>query len=72
MNDVLAHPLGPLQWALASCDGSLCDTKKPVLARKLRKNASSAEVSIKPSAVIIDGLSLVQKVMGNDQKKIHS
>ena len=38
MNDVLAHPLGPLPWALASGDGSLRKTNKAALARELERN----------------------------------
>ena len=28
MQDVLKHPLGPLPWALANCDGTLKKTNK--------------------------------------------
>ena len=67
MSDVLAHPLGPLPWALASGDGSLRKTNKAALARELERNASPAEVIPEPSATIIDGMSLVQKLKGNDK-----
>ena len=67
MSDVLAHPLGPLPWALASGDGSLRKTNKAALARELERNASLAEVIPEPSATIIDGMSLVQKLKGNDK-----
>ncbi len=43
MRDVLAHPLGPLPWALANADGSLRKTNKAALARELEKNVSPAE-----------------------------
>ncbi|KAG0697409.1 hypothetical protein GWK47_003028 [Chionoecetes opilio] len=66
MSDVLAHPLGPLPWALASGDGSLRKTNKAALARELERNVSPAEVIPEPSATIIDGMSLVQKLKGND------
>lgn len=35
MRDVLAHPLGPLPWALANADGTLRKTNKAALAREL-------------------------------------
>ena len=50
VDDVLAHPLGPLLWALANVDGSL--RKKPykaTLARELEKNVSHSEVIPTPS-----------------------
>ncbi len=40
---VLAHPLGPLPWALSNPDGSLWKTNKAALARELEKSASSVE-----------------------------
>ena len=67
MSDVLAHPLGPLPWALASGDGSLRKTNKAALARELERNVSPAEVIPEPSATMIDGMSLVQKLKGNDK-----
>ena len=39
--DVLAHPLGPLPWALANADGSLRKTTKVALARVGEKRFSS-------------------------------
>ena len=38
MSDVLAHPLGPLPWALANGDRSLRKTNKAALAREMEKN----------------------------------
>ncbi|XP_066963151.1 uncharacterized protein [Macrobrachium rosenbergii] len=67
MKDVLAHPLGPLPWALANTDGTLRKTNKYVLARELEKNASAAEEIPTPSATIIDGMSLVQKLNGSNK-----
>jgi len=67
MRDVLAHPLGPLPWALANGDGSLHKTNKTALARELEKNVSPAEEIPEPSATIIDGMSVVQKLKENDQ-----
>ena len=64
---MLSHPLGPLLWALANCDGSLRKTNKAVLARELEKLASPAEKIPEPSATIIDGMSIVQQVKGNNK-----
>ena len=63
----MSHPLRPLPWALANDDGSLRKTNKAPLARELEKNVSPAEEIPEPSAAIIDGMSLVQKLKGNDQ-----
>jgi len=67
MRDVLAHPLGPLPWSIANGDGSLRKTNKATLARELEKSVSPAEVIAEPSATVIDGMSLVQKMKGNDK-----
>lgn len=67
MSDVLAHPLGPLPWALSNGDGSLRKTNKAALARDLEKNVSPAEVIPEPSACIIDGMSVVQKMKANNK-----
>ena len=67
MKDVLSHPLGPLPWSLASTDGSLRKTNKSALARKLESNIPPAESIPRPCATIIDCMSLVQKLKG-DQK----
>ena len=37
MADVLAHPLGPVPWAHANCDGTLRRTNKAALAREMEK-----------------------------------
>ena len=67
MSDVLSHPLGPLPWALANGDGTLRKTSKAALARELEKQVLPVEIIPEPSATIIDGMSLVQKMKGNDQ-----
>ena len=67
MSNVLSHPLGPLPWALANGDGTLRKTNKAALARELEKQVLPAENISMVSATIIDGLSLVQKIKGNDQ-----
>ena len=42
-------------------------TNKAVLARELEKQVLSAETIPEPFATIIDGMSLIQKLKGNDQ-----
>ena len=67
MADILAHPLGPLPFALASGDGTLCKTNKASLARELEKNVAPAEILPSPSATVIDGMSLLQKLKGSNK-----
>ena len=62
MKDVLCHPIGPLPWVLSSVDGSLRKTSKAALAKELQKNVPAAEEIPQPSACVIDGMVLVQKV----------
>ena len=66
MNDVLKHPLGPLPSSLANCDGTMKKTNKAALARKLESKVSAAENVQHPSACIIDGMSIVQKLKGEN------
>ena len=66
--DVLAHPLGPLPWALANADVSLRKTNKAALARELERNVSPAEDITDPSNCITGGMSLVQKMNGNNKR----
>lgn len=65
IKDVLAHPLGPLPWALSNPDGSLRKTNKAALARELEKSVASVEEIGENTACIIDGMSLVQRVKGD-------
>ena len=64
---MLAHPLGPVSWTLANADGSLRKMNKAALARELEKSVAPAEVIPKPSTTIIDEMSLVQKMKGNNK-----
>ncbi|XP_049888323.1 uncharacterized protein LOC126382481 [Epinephelus moara] len=57
----------PLPWSLANGDGTLRKTSKAVLARELEKQVLPGETIPEPSATIIDGMSLVQKMKGNEQ-----
>ena len=67
MSDVPSHPLGPLPWAPADGDGTLRKTNKAAPAKELEKQVLPAETIHEPSATIIGGMSLVQKMKGNDQ-----
>ena len=67
MRDVLVHPLGPLPWALANTDGTHRKTNKATLASELEKNVSAAEDIPTPSATIIDGMGLVQRLNGSNK-----
>ena len=61
---VLAHPLGPLPWALANSGRFLCKTNKAALARELEKNVPPAETIPGPSACIIGGTNPVKTLKG--------
>ncbi|CAH1248853.1 Hypp8457 [Branchiostoma lanceolatum] len=67
LRDVLCHPLGPLPWSLATTDGSLRKTVKSTLAKELQKNVPAADNIPHPSACIVDGMALVQRLKA-DQK----
>ena len=62
MEDILSHPLGPLPWALSTSDGLLkkTTTKLP----SLQSNVALVEQLPNNFATIVDGMSLVQKVKG--------
>ena len=65
--DVRTHPL---PWALANAYGSLRKTKAG-LARQLERNVSPSEDTPDPSTCTIDGMSLVQKMNGNNKTFAH-
>ena len=67
MSDVPCHPLGPLPWSLPSADGSLRKTNKVLLAKEVQKDMTAADMIPQPCARIMDGMSMVQKIRG-DQK----
>ena len=62
LRDVLFHPLGPVPWSLAATDGSPRKTNKSALAKYLVQNVPVADDIPSPSACIVDGMSLLQKV----------
>lgn len=65
MREVLSHPLGPLPWSLATPDGLLRKTNKASLAKELQKDIDAADVIPQPSACVIDGMALVQRLKGD-------
>lgn len=65
MADVLSHPLGPLPWALATSEGLHRKTNKAALASYLQKNVAPADQLPDHSATIKDGMSIIQKVKGD-------
>lgn len=65
MKEVLSHPLGPLPWALATPDGLLRKTNKAILGHELQKHGTSVETFTVPSACVIDGMGIVQRIKGD-------
>ena len=65
MDTILSHPLGPLPWALSTPDGFLRKTDKASLASLLQKNVQVSEEVPVNSAAVIDGMSLVQRLKGD-------
>lgn len=66
MQEVLRHPLGPLPWSLSNSDGTMKKTNKAALARELEKKVAPADKVPPPSACIIDGMCLPQKLHGEN------
>ena len=62
MQDVLKHPLGPLPASLACNNGFPRKTNKAQLGKELEKLIQPTEVVARPSAYLIDGMALVQKL----------
>ncbi|KAK5862616.1 hypothetical protein PBY51_017989 [Eleginops maclovinus] len=67
-DDVSQASLGELmENASCNCIMELRKTNKAALARELEKNVAPADVIPEPSATIIDGMSLVQQMKGDDK-----
>ena len=62
IKEVLSHPLGPIPWALATLEGMKKATSKSTLANELIKLSTTLEEIPIPSATVIDGMAIVQKV----------
>ena len=67
MREVLKHPLCPLLWALSNCDYTLKKTNKSLIARHIERRVASDESIPLSSACIIDGMSLVNKIRGDNR-----
>ena len=67
MREVLSQPLGPIPWALANGDGSLRKTDKTRLRNEIGKNVPPAENLSERSASNIDGMSIIQKLDGDNK-----
>ena len=65
IKEVLSHPLGPIPWALATPEGLRRTTSKSTLANELIKLSTTPEEIPRPSATVIDGMAIVQKVNAN-------
>ena len=62
MQEVFCHPLGPLPASLATSNGLPRKTNKAQLGRELEKLVQPTVVVPTPSAYLIDGMSLIQKL----------
>ena len=62
MQDVLKHPLGPLPVSLACNNGFPRKTNKAQLGKELEKLIQPTVEATRPSAYLIDGMALVQKL----------
>lgn len=65
MQEVLCHPLGPLPASLATSNGLPRKTNKAQLGRKFSRETGSVNSGCSiptPSAYLIDGMSLIQKL----------
>ena len=67
MSEVLAHPLGPPPWTLANPDGTLYKTNTASLTKGLQKNVQAVDVILQPSACLIEGMALVQRLKGGQK-----
>ena len=67
MKEVLKHPSGLLLWALSNCDCTIKKTNKSLIARHIERRVAPEESIPLPSACIIDGLSLVNKISGDNR-----
>ena len=67
MREVLKHPLGPLPWVLSNCDDTIKKTNKSTLARHIERRGAPAKSIPLPPACIIDGMSLINKISGDNR-----
>ena len=67
MKKVLSYPLGPIPWVLANADGSLRKPDKAKFMNDIAQNVPVVEVFTDKSACIVDGMSIVQILDGNQK-----
>ena len=67
MRKVFSYPLGPVPWALATSSGSMRKTNKALLAQALEKMSTPVESLAGNIATIVDAMSIVHKVKGNQK-----
>ena len=67
MREVLKHPSGPLLLALSNCDCTPKKTNKSTIARHIERREAPAESIPLPSACILVGMSLVNKIRGDNR-----
>ena len=65
MDIIVSHPLGPLPWAFSTPDGPLRKTNKASLASLVQKNVQVSEEVPVNSAAVIDSMSLVHRLKGD-------
>lgn len=66
MHQVFSHPLGPFPWSLVNVDGTMKKTNKAILAKQLESYVSPAEEVCQPTAMLVDALSVIQKLNGEN------
>ena len=67
MKEVFKHPIGQLLLALSNCDYTLKKTNISTIARHIERRVAPADSIPLPSACIIDGMSLVNKIRGDNR-----
>ena len=61
------HPSRPLPWRLSKYDGTLKKTNKSTLARNIESRVAPAISILLPSACIVGGMSLINKISGDNR-----
>jgi len=66
MKEVFSHPLGCIPWTLANPDRTMKKTNKAALSNHLEKKVSVTEQLPEHCATVIDGMSIIQKIRGEN------
>ena len=67
LREVFNHPSGLLLWALSNSDCAIKKKNKSTIARHIERRVAPAEFIPLSSACIIDGMSLVNKIRGDNR-----